>query len=276
MAMAQQPSGDERCGIGTRLLAAREKRGLTLLEAAEKLHVDARLLEALEAEDFAALGADVYVRGHLKRYAELLGESAAELQELYTHSSQTQGPDLSRIMRRAHPRERSRLLVPAILALVGFALAGLLSWALREKARPVVTTPPEPVVEAPVGATALAALPELRPSAPGAAQAMAGDAVPLARQTQLTLELAAESWVEVSDVDGRHLLHGLIEGGSARRASGTPPLRLVLGNAPAVALRVNGQSVTLAGLVRRDGSAHLLIDDSGRISPAPPRLAHGD
>jgi cytoskeleton protein RodZ len=56
-------------GIGARLRAARERRGLTVLQAAEKLHLDARVLEGLEVGNFEPLGAAVYVRGHLRRYA---------------------------------------------------------------------------------------------------------------------------------------------------------------------------------------------------------------
>jgi len=41
-------------------------------------------------------------------------------------------------------------------------------------------------------------------------------------------------------------------------------------------LRLNGAPVTAAALVRRDGSAHLLIDATGRVSAAAPRLAHGE
>ena len=62
----------------------------------------------------------------------------------------------------------------------------------------------------------------------------------------------------------------------ARTVSGAPPLRVVLGNAAAVGLRVNDQPLALAGLVRHDGSARLLIEGDGRTIPAPPRLAHGD
>jgi hypothetical protein len=51
---------------------------------------------------------------------------------------------------------------------------------------------------------------------------------------------------------------------------------VVLGNAPAVTLRVNGQALLPGTLVRRDGSAHLMIDAAGRVSAAAPRLAHGD
>ena len=98
-------------GIGARLRAARERKGLTVLQAAEKLHVDAKVLESLEAEDFAPLGADVYVRGHLRRYAELVGESAGELQDLYASAGLAVHPDLTRIPRVERPSESSHLRV---------------------------------------------------------------------------------------------------------------------------------------------------------------------
>ena len=47
--------------------------------AAEKLHLDPKVIEALEADRFAELGASVYVRGHLRRYADFVGEPGAEL-----------------------------------------------------------------------------------------------------------------------------------------------------------------------------------------------------
>jgi len=89
--MAAEAGGDLRAGIGSRLRAAREKKSLTILQAAEKMHVDARILESLEAEDFVALGAPVYARGHLRHYAELVGESPTELQQLYADSTRAVG-----------------------------------------------------------------------------------------------------------------------------------------------------------------------------------------
>jgi hypothetical protein len=93
---------------------------------------------------------------------------------------------------------------------------------------------------------------------------------------QLALHFSAQSWVEISDAHGRRLLQGLIEAGSARTLNGAAPLRVVLGNASAVALRLNGQPVTLERLVHHDGSAHVLIDATGHASAAGPRLAHGE
>ncbi|HEV3180862.1 MAG TPA: RodZ domain-containing protein [Steroidobacteraceae bacterium] len=280
--MTNAAGGEMVRGIGARLRAAREKRGLTVLQAAEKLHVDARILEALEAQDFAALGADVYVRGHLRRYAEAVGESPAELQELYAGSARPAPPDLTRIPRSDSGRRSSPLVLPALLLVVGCALAGLLWWFLNlphESAQPLSATPPTPASSTSgagrgaAGANGAAATPER-----GAATAPAGGSLPTSNtgQMQLDLRFSALSWVEISDADGRRLLHGLYAPGSAREVTGTAPLRVVLGNAPAVALKLNGRPVTTAGLVHRNGSAHLLIDRTGRASAAAARLAHGE
>jgi cytoskeleton protein RodZ len=264
--MASEVGGEQRCGTGARLRDAREHQGLSVVQAAEKLHVDARTLEALEAEDFAALGADVYVRGHLRRYAELLGESPGELQELYAGSTQAARPDLTRIARGEPGSGAARLVLPALLGLVGLALVVLLWWVLtmpEERPQRLAAAPPSAAPDAATGATAAGA-------APGAAPAATAGA------TQLALKFTALSWAEVSDASGRRLLQGLYAPGSARTLDGAAPLRVILGNAPAVALRVNDQPVKLAGLVRHDGSARLLIDGDGRTTAAPPRLAHGD
>lgn len=263
--MASEVGGEQRCGTGARLRGAREKKGITVLEAAEKLHVDARTLEALEAEDFAALGADVYVRGHLRRYAEFVGESPAELRELYASSTRAARPDLTRIPRSDPGNGAARLVLPALLGLLGFALVVLLWWVLTtpgEKPQPLANASP-PVASASAPQASAGAADEVAPAAPAGA-------------TQLALRLSALSWVEVSDATGRRLLQGLYAAGSTRTLSGAPPLRVILGNAPAVALRVNDQAVRLGGLVRHDGSARLLIDGDGHTTPAPPRLAHGD
>ena len=263
--MMSEAGGSVR-GIGARLRAARERKGLTVLQAAEKLHVDARLLEALERDDFAALGADVYVRGHLRRYAEAVGESPAQLQELYAGNAHAARPDLTRIPHSEPGKPSARLLPSALLLIIGCALAGALWWLITlpgQKAQPLAVGPPASASGAPRAAPELPAAQSAAGLTPPLSAAGAGGA---ASAVQLALHFSAASWVEISDADGRRLLHGLIEAGSARTLDGAAPLRVVLGNAPAVALRVNGQPVTLERLVHHDGSAHVLIDASGHAS----------
>jgi cytoskeleton protein RodZ len=139
--MAAEAGGDQRAGIGSRLRAAREKKGLTVLQAAEKLHVDSKVVEALEAEDFAALGAAVYARGHLRHYAELVDERPAELQELYASATRPAPvqPDLTRISRPLPDSESSKLAGPAVTVLVAIALVGTVWWVMtlsNDKAQP--------------------------------------------------------------------------------------------------------------------------------------------
>ena len=128
--MAAEAGGDARAGIGTRLKAAREKKGLTILQAAEKLHVDPRILESLEAEDFAALGAPVYVKGHMRHYAELVDERPAELQELYATSTRAPPvqPDLTRIPMAHHAPDPGKFAGPAVVAIVALTAIGALWW----------------------------------------------------------------------------------------------------------------------------------------------------
>src|SRR5579862_4518471 len=252
--MSGEAAGEEVRGIGARLRVARERRGLTLLQAAEKLHVDARVLEALESEDFAALGAAVYVRGHLRRYAELTGESPQQLQALYAETAAPIRPDLTRIP-HGEPRERSSaLMLPALLLVVGVALAGAVWWLLKlpgQKAQPVPVTLPAPLAgsdgpqqggapadAAPAGSSGGATAPA-QPAGEGGGAALG--------QARLNLSFAAPSWVDITDANGRRLLQGLVAGGSTRALAGEAPLRVTLGNAPAVNVQLNEHPVALTG-----------------------------
>jgi cytoskeleton protein RodZ len=287
--VAGEAGAEELRGIGARLRSAREKRGLTILQAAEKLHVDAHVLEALESEDFASLGAAVYARGHLRRYAELVGESPAELQQLYDDTARAGQPDLTRIPHAAAPASSSRLAGSGVLLLVGVALGGILWWALTTQGRHAQPVPASTAADASTAAvTAGAAAPEApaselpaalpvsaAASGPPAAGAAPAD-LPAARgAAHLALKFTAPSWVEVYDAGGHRLLQGVEAADSARTLEGAAPLKVVLGNAPGVALQMNGQAVTLGGLVHRDRSARIVIDGSGHVSAAAPAGAPG-
>ncbi|MBV8783061.1 MAG: DUF4115 domain-containing protein [Gammaproteobacteria bacterium] len=252
-------------GIGARLRAAREKRGQTVLQAAEKLHVDARVLEFLEAENFAPLGADVYVRGHLRRYAELIGESPAQLQDIYASAAPTGlPPDLTRIPRSRTGFAYASLVMPALLVVGALALAVALWWLLsRPGAKPQLVAHSVPAA---VTEPAPAALPSGAPAPAPASRRAAADA----SAVQLDMRFNAASWAQVRDAKGHVLLDGLVPAGAVRTLSGAAPLRVVLGNAAGVALELDGHTLALGGLVRRRGDAHVLVAADGAVSPALP------
>jgi cytoskeleton protein RodZ len=265
-------------GIGARLRAARERRGLTVLQAAEKLHVDARILEALEAENFGPLGADVYARGHLRRYAELLGESSSQLQDLYASAAPAAPPDLTRIPRGERTPGLTRWQLPALVTVIGLALVGLLWWLLSQPG-----TGPRPVAEPSRTAVASEQVPVQAASAVEA-EAHAGAAPVAAPATaavapgdvQLSVKVSDKSWVRVSDASGRRLLNGELPAASTRTVSGAPPLRVVLGNATGVALALNGRPLAVSGFVRPKGDAHILVSAAGTVSATPVASEHGE
>lgn len=73
-------------GLGERLRSARKGRALTLQQAAFTLRLEESVLRALEDERYEVLGAAVFVRGHLKAYAKLLGLSEEVVLAAYRNS----------------------------------------------------------------------------------------------------------------------------------------------------------------------------------------------
>ncbi|HEY6942492.1 RodZ domain-containing protein [Dokdonella sp.] len=59
--------------LGRRLVAAREKRGLTSADVATRLKLPLRLVERLERDDYAGISDGVFLRGYLSSYARLVG-----------------------------------------------------------------------------------------------------------------------------------------------------------------------------------------------------------
>jgi cytoskeleton protein RodZ len=272
--------------IGQRLRAGRERSGLSVAAAAEKLHLDNRVIEALEADRFAELGASVYVRGHLRRYADFVGEPGAELVEMYTSRvAPPPPPDLTQV---PHPERRSdprRLLTPLIGLSAAFILAAAIWWVLAgsqpgaESASGSVTS--SAVVAAPAGSvvpaveiskpTAIAATPQAPPPAPvvtPAARDAAPRPEPPARETRLKLELTNDSWVEIYDARGERLFYDVASAGSVQSVTGRGPLRVVLGNASGVSVEVDGETRDIPANAVDGEGARFVVNRSGSLSRA--------
>jgi len=81
--------------LGETLRQARLDKSVSLVEAARDTRIRRSYLEALEAEDDAALPPPVYTRGFVKTYAEYLGLNPQAMVELYQPTSRREsGPPL--------------------------------------------------------------------------------------------------------------------------------------------------------------------------------------
>lgn len=419
----------EAGGIGARLRAGRERLGLTVLQVAERIHTDPKIVEAIEAENFEALGAPVYARGHIRHYADLVGESANELTQTYSNLSKVGQPDLTRIVKAPAGPESNKLVAPALVVIVVFAVAGAIWWiaALSQKTpqmsethvvsdeapaaadasaapqgtpagadsagapavggAPTAADSPQSasnssnggvgaglgqgrssaggsasmgatssgatvaqagggangagansgtnsgsagsaarggaggagtseagggvaarggvgtsatasgaVPRAPSGAqptrtssvtpsgastgtsatpTRIASATPARPSATGATVASTPAAEPASAprakaQSSVTLRYSADSWTEVYDASGARLFYDVGAANTVQTVVGTPPLRVVLGNASGVSVEYNGHSKPIAKMSRPDGSVQFSITRSGEVVRAKP------
>lgn len=247
---------------GARLKREREASGMTEQQAAEALNLDPTVIMVLEANDFAALGAPVFAKGHLRRYASMLGLAEDEILGAYERSKQhIEEPTLVPKARLEMAPVRGASRWPWVVGgSVAFVVAALVLAYVSENGLPWSGTPadesaPAVVATEPTVATAPAAVPDTATSAAlpppaagtsvtdGAATPAPATTVAVPGQVTLQLRFTADSWVEIFDGSGKAVLYDLGKAGSERTITAAPPLSVTLGNAPAVTVAVNGRAV---------------------------------
>lgn len=284
-----EPAANETAAAlsaGARLAQARERLGLSQEHVADKLKLDSYTIAALEAGDYRVIGAAVFVRGFLRRYAQLVGDSPAEIEALYARQPESaQAPDLARVRVRAERAHRPRKAIglwPAALGVALLCAGGIWWWsshrtvpqradatfeivATAPPAAPVTSTAPgAPIAPAASAAPSIGAAIAPAPAADAEAAALAARLAGLPRK-HLTLRVNDECWIEAYDARGVRLQFGFAHAGSSMDLIGTPPFRLVLGNAGAVEVAVDGVAVSLP--VPAPG-ARLRVTISGKGVPS--------
>ncbi len=294
---AQPP---EDSSPGARLKHERERRSLSVQQAAEELHLDPWIVEAIEADRFQALGAPVYARGHLRKYAARLGVPVEEIIERYERLQDRPvetDPIPAALVDPVPPPRRS--LKGPLWIFVGLVAVALACWGVFKylnMERPVAGfEPPPPASGSSNAVSSVTAMPvQAEQAVPGSAEppptaatsvpveaevsqiatATAPDTVTAAHATnaaavasepvQVRLEFSGESWTEVYDANGTRLMYAMGAPGRVRTLSGAPPLQVTLGSVSAVIMQVNGESVAIP---RREGreSTRFAVDADGNL-----------
>jgi cytoskeleton protein RodZ len=260
---------------GSRLKAERERRGLSAQKAADEMHLDRWVIDALETDDYKRIGPSVYAKGHLKKYAALLGLPTAEILAGYDSGPPSPPAAATQVSSfllaaRADAPNVTALSPPQIAACVaaGFALLLVLwwrPWHPRVKAPaghvPVaeagVAAVPEKIADAGVAASASSASVAAHDAPPAPPQLAAADtniaaaaavdepAVAGTGHARLRLSFSADSWVEIHDAQGKRIFAGNGLANSVKNIAGTAPMRVFLGYGSGVQLEVNDRAVAI-------------------------------
>lgn len=109
--------------LGETLRAQREKKGITLEQAASDTRIREKFLKALEDSDYQTLPGSVYTKGFLRNYAEYLELGSEEL--VVQFHQERDLPDAPRTFKPLNPlARRSLIFTPAVLVPV-VVLAGI-------------------------------------------------------------------------------------------------------------------------------------------------------
>jgi len=285
----QTPDADASEPIGgERLTVARRARDISASDIAKELHLDEPKIRALEQNNFELLGAPVFAKGHLRKYAELVGVSTDDIIADYYRLNRTAGAPPVVGPARKFERDYSPVSWITVGIVVIIVASASYWWFTRDPVQPpeartqaavlapfVSDASDEPVQQA-AAATAeillepepLVTAEELPPTETMLVSSTAADFeseplvedVSLLPQVHVELSFSGDCWTEVSDASGRRLFYDLGTAGRVVALAGDEPLQIVLGNSENVSINVEGRDYPISDYVRRGSLTRLTIN----------------
>jgi cytoskeleton protein RodZ len=281
-------SDDDGAGpvCGERLAQARRDHDITVREIAKELHLDEKTVRALEENCFEELGALVFVKGHMRKYAEFVGVPIDDVFADYYRLNPPDGvPPIIVGLPRKAPREIS--LRPWIIGIIILLLAGIAWWLFdlkstteRVTVKPVIlaplaserrkehtvdkddSTPPLPFDDQAMLEIAEELLvPSVDPllNLIGVEQITSDNNVPFSTNIELAIAFIGDCWTEINDATGRRLYFDLATAGETVMANGAEPLDVLLGKSSNANLQVNGFNYNIPDASRYGNMARLKI-----------------
>ncbi len=240
--------------VGAQITQARIAAGLSVAEVAAKVRVRNSLLVAIESDNFEPCGGEVYARGHVRSIATALGMNVNELMVAFGLQVKPAVSALGEMATMMQGEKRALPWAP-IMASAAVVIAGIVGFSLFVGGK----NPLEP--SRAVATSSVSAKADLAP-----ASALPSASEPTALLTDdVTVVISAvsdSSWIAITSNSGVQLFAGILQKGVTKEFQDPQNLRVVIGNAGAVTLSVNGKKLGTPG-----GSREVLQFDFGIGDP---------
>jgi cytoskeleton protein RodZ len=262
-------------GIGERLRQTRIRAGLTPSEVGSQLKMPTYAIEALEREDWARIGAPVFIRGQLRSYARLLGLPADAIVESLSMPAdapvelvpQTYTPRMQRVAEQTKMRLVYVVLTAAIAVPVWLATRSHLDSAIDT----VSLDADAPLALPQPGASSAAKTSDINAASAAQPTTLVASITPPMPQravssADLSVTFSGESWVRVSAPDGTVIEQALVQPGQQRVFKPGQVGKAVLGNAQVVSMQYRGQAIDLTPYIRAN-VLRFTVSSDGSLQP---------
>ncbi|MET7895999.1 helix-turn-helix domain-containing protein [Streptomyces mirabilis] len=240
---------EEGLSVGRSLRQARIEAGLTVDDVSNATRVRIAIVQAIEQDDFAPCGGDVYARGHIRTLARAVHIDPAPLLARYDaeHGGRPAPTPAAPMFEaeRIRPERRgpnwTAAMVAAIVAVIGFVGFTVVKGSGGSDAKSSVAEGSTPTAST----STTSATPKIsKPADPKPEPT--DSAIAAAPQDKVTVQVSApdgRSWISAKDHNGRLLFDGLLKQGESKTFQDKTKIDLVLGDAGAIKLYVNGKKI---------------------------------
>ncbi len=253
-------------GWGEQLRETRIRRGLSVEDVSNSLHLEYKLIVAIEAEDLNSLPGSSFVKGYLRNYARLLDMDHQPLINAYAKICGNDDPVLTQVakFKEASSKDAAPRSATWLVVIVLVVSLGIWWWSeikpsstavevdsnsvtdsvqtITPEPEVVVTSEPEvfDIVEQEVVVTAKT---EVVAEVLEEETTVVIEDVITEKPLQSTIKLTVEqdSWIEITDAQGKRLFMDIVKAGQNKTIDGDPPFKVLLGNAPGVTVEFNDE-----------------------------------
>jgi len=232
---------NEQVSVGAQLRAARDNARYSIEDIADRTYIRPTVIKDLEEDKFDSAGGLAYAKGHIRLIAKILNlDVDAITQDFETLTNVQERPMIDLLTENKAAHEKGELPKISYKAMSAVAAGVVLLLILVPTISSLFHANTKKIVVA------------AKPSTSSSVTNNQGVATVATKSSDVSIVVtgvAGSSWVGVTDSAGAQVYSGRISVGTSQTFTNSQPLNIVIGNAGAVNLVVNGKDLGAPGAI---------------------------